>query len=60
MEDIRQLNTNIADLESVKKRKTLKVLTGSQIYNDKDEVNFKKWIRPVWFPPKFEKDSVDA
>ncbi|KAI8887283.1 hypothetical protein K501DRAFT_330694 [Backusella circina FSU 941] len=58
--DIRQLNTNIADLEKVKKRKTVKALTGSQINNDKDEVNFKEWIRPVWFPPKFERDSDDA
>ncbi|KAG1038447.1 hypothetical protein G6F43_012685 [Rhizopus delemar] len=60
VEDIKQLNKTIVELESIKKRKTLKVLTVSQISNDKDEPNFKEWIRPVWFPPKFESDSDDA
>lgn len=60
MEDIKQLNKTIVELESIKKRKTLKALTIPQISNDKDEANFKEWIRSVWFPPKFESDSDDA
>ncbi|KAI9483375.1 MAG: hypothetical protein EXX96DRAFT_557979, partial [Benjaminiella poitrasii] len=55
-----KLNQTNTKLHSVKKRKTVKKLTVSQVSNNEDKADLKERIRPVWFPPKHESDSDDA
>lgn len=51
---------NIAELETVKKRKTLKNLTSQISNNNSNQFKCKDYIRPVWFPVKFNSDTDDA
>ncbi|KAG1051092.1 hypothetical protein G6F43_006684 [Rhizopus delemar] len=34
--------------------------TASQMSRSQDEADCKAWIRPIWFPPKYESDPDDA
>ncbi|KAG1168419.1 hypothetical protein G6F70_009124 [Rhizopus microsporus] len=58
--DVKQLNQHITELRRIKKRKTIKQLTASQMSSNQDEADCKAWIRPIWFPPKYESDPDDA
>lgn len=55
--DVKQMNQDIIELRGIKKRKTMKQLTTSQMGNNQDDADCKKWIRPIWFPPRYESDS---
>ncbi|KAL7330651.1 hypothetical protein PS15p_205562 [Mucor circinelloides] len=55
--DVKQINQDITELRSIKKRKTIKQLTASQMSSNQDDADCKTWIRPIWFPPKYESDS---
>lgn len=55
--DVKQMNQDIIELRGIKKRKTMKQLTTSQMGNSQDDAICKTWIRPIWFPPRYESDS---
>ncbi|KAI9357792.1 hypothetical protein BD770DRAFT_472633 [Pilaira anomala] len=58
--NVKHVNEEIIDLKTIKKRKTIKKLTTTRNSSNTNEADQKAWMRPVWFPPKYESDSDDA
>lgn len=58
--DVKHFNEEVIELRTTKKRKTVKNLTTTRNSSNTNEAYQKAWMRPVWFPPKYESDSDDA
>ncbi|KAG0740990.1 hypothetical protein G6F35_003293 [Rhizopus arrhizus] len=58
--DVKHVNEEVIELRNIKKRKTIKNLTITRNSSNTNEADQKVWMRPVWFPPKYESDSDDA